>query len=457
MVEKTFSRTFSRNRFAWSRLLCLSALFVAIIVVAGHLSIPMAEAAQTSLTWTPPTTNTDGTPVTDLAGFKLYVGNASGSYQQSIDVGNQTSYTLSALNDGATYYFAVTAYDTTGFESAFSSELSKSFPALPVTHIITATSGNGGTITAANTANINQASNGTTKVTSVTVNDGVSQAFTIVATTGYGIADVNVDGASVGPVASYNFASVSANHTIAATFALNSYTITASAGTGGNITPSGAVTVNYGVGQTYTITAATGYGIAAVKVDGASVGPVASYSFASVSANHTITATFALNGYTITASAGAGGSITPSGATTLNYGTGQSYAITPAIGYKIAGLTVDGVSFGAVSSYIFKNVITNHSISATFVPVTYSLTASAGKNGAISPAGRTTVNYGTNQTYTISPAAGYKIAGVTVDGASVGAVPSYTVSNITANHTIAASFSATRRSLSLSPVQPYAK
>lgn len=60
----------------------------------------------------------------DLAGYKLYYGTSSGSYQQSINVGNLTQYSLSNLQDGVTYYFAVTAYDTEGNESGYSNEVS---------------------------------------------------------------------------------------------------------------------------------------------------------------------------------------------------------------------------------------------------------------------------------------------------------------------------------------------
>ena len=70
------------------------------------------------------------------------------------------------------------------------------------------------------------------------------------------------------------------------------YTITASAGNGGMISPAGAVTVDEGKDQTFTITANNGYSIADVVVDGASVGAVDSYTFEDVTANHTINVTF---------------------------------------------------------------------------------------------------------------------------------------------------------------------
>ncbi len=62
----------------------------------------------------------------DLVGYKLYYGTASRSYGTPIDVGNQTTYTINDLGPG-TYYFAATAYDTSGNESGFSNEASKTF------------------------------------------------------------------------------------------------------------------------------------------------------------------------------------------------------------------------------------------------------------------------------------------------------------------------------------------
>jgi len=70
--------------------------------------------------------------------------------------------------------------------------------------------------------------------------------------------------------------------------------------------------------------------------------------------------------YTITATAGSNGNITPSGTVTLNEGASQSFTITPELGYQVADVFVDNQSVGAVSSYEFTNVSTNHTINATF-------------------------------------------------------------------------------------------
>ena len=104
-----------------------------------------------TLTWDPPTTNADGTALTDLAGYKVYYGNASRSYSSVNPViDNVTTYTSPDLAPG-TYFFAVTALDAAGNESAYSNEVSKTIAApLPVLYTLSVTrTGTGtGTVTA---------------------------------------------------------------------------------------------------------------------------------------------------------------------------------------------------------------------------------------------------------------------------------------------------------------------
>jgi hypothetical protein len=70
---------------------------------------------------------------------------------------------------------------------------------------------------------------------------------------------------------------------------------------------------------------------------------------------------------TIVASAGHGGSITPSAKVAIGYGLSKMFAITPRGGYSIADVEIDGVSVGAVLTYTFSNLTENHSIRATFM------------------------------------------------------------------------------------------
>ena len=77
-----------------------------------------ALAGQANLAWDPPDISTD------VTGYMIHYGTASGTYSQAIDVGNTTGYTVSNLIDGKTYYFAVTAYNAVGYESVYSNEVS---------------------------------------------------------------------------------------------------------------------------------------------------------------------------------------------------------------------------------------------------------------------------------------------------------------------------------------------
>src|SRR3972149_2475976 len=97
---------------------------VAIFFLISYGITNPAYSGQAILSWDPPTTNADGTNLTDLAGYKVYYGSTSGNYNTVIDAANVTSYTVTNLTNNATYYFATTAYDTSANESGYSNEAS---------------------------------------------------------------------------------------------------------------------------------------------------------------------------------------------------------------------------------------------------------------------------------------------------------------------------------------------
>lgn len=274
----------------------------------------------------------------------------------------------------------------------------------------------------------------------VAVPAGADQTFNMNADPCYVVADVLVDGGSVGPVLSYTFSGVNANHTISVTFVPVSYTITASAGPGGSISPTGVVPVNCGANQGFTITADSCHVVDDVLVDGVSIGPVTSHTFTGVNANHTISASFAAVSYTITAAAGPGGAISPAGLVSVPCGGDQDFTITPDPCFSVADVIVDGHSVGPVTSYSFNDVVNNHTITASFSQNGFTITASAGPGGSITPNGAVGVACGDSLAFVIAPNAGFAIADVLVDAVSVGPVAAYTFHNVTGHHTIAASF-----------------
>lgn len=77
-----------------------------------------------TINWTPPTENTDGTPLTNLAGYDIHYGTQSGDYTQAIPLDNPglATYVVDNLTPG-TYYFTVSAVNSMGTESPVSSEV----------------------------------------------------------------------------------------------------------------------------------------------------------------------------------------------------------------------------------------------------------------------------------------------------------------------------------------------
>jgi hypothetical protein len=148
----------------------------------------------------------------------------------------------------------------------------------------------------------------------------------------------------------------------------------------------------------------------------------------------------AIDTFAITITQGANGLIT--GPSSADWGTDASYTIVPSIGYHIVSVMVDGVSKGAVASYTISNVRETHTISASFAIDTFAITITQGANGLIT--GPSSANYGESKAFTITPAAGYGIASITVDGnpVTVTSLTSQTVSltNIQTSHTITATF-----------------
>lgn len=317
------------------------------------------------------------------------------------------------------------------------------------------------TITDANECSASECSNTTLPDIDITISEtehgsingetsaeyGSDYTFTVTPDNCYEVASVTVNGTPVTPTNNiYTIANVTEPQSINATFSQISYAVTALAGNGGSI--NGAPTsVNCGEDYIFSVTPNDCYEVASVTVNGTSVTPTNNiYTIANVTEAQSINATFTQISYTITASAGNGGTISNVGSTSVNCGDDITYTITPDEGYMISDIEVDGQSVGSENSYLFTNVTSDHTISATFeiIPageVVIVVNADT-EGGSVSPTGTQTITEGEDFTFTVTPDACYEIGIVTVNGneVSLDENNSYTIANVTEPQSINATF-----------------
>lgn len=141
-----------------------------------------------------------------------------------------------------------------------------------------------------------------------------------------------------------------------------------------------------------------------------------------------------------------GGFTDPSGDRNVPYDASLAVSASPNFGYEFEYWLLDG----AISSYSPHAVVlpqspgSNHTLEASFRWIgdtQFTINASAGTGGTISPAGAVLVTYGSSQSFVINPDPGNIVSDVLVDGRSVGSATAFTFTQVTANHTISASFS----------------
>jgi len=286
-----------------------------------------------------------------------------------------------------------------------------------------------------------------------------TQRFEFTPAEGYKIARVLVDQAPYQPAVetgSYTFYFVTKTHYIHVEYELLTYPITAATNGNGTITDVGTTFVNHGASKEYRFTANAGYEVTNLFIDGASapfeldnvvnnVKIYKPYTFTNVTAPRTISVITAKETFTITASALEGGSITPAGVITANYGESRTFTFGTYAGHDIDKVEIreQGSNQWVVNaeaalngSYTFMNIAKSYDIRVSFELRRYQIVAGVVGNGSIYPMGILDVNYGEEVTYEFYPENGYEVAQVLVNNENVGAVLSYTFTEIDADGTI---------------------
>ena len=376
---------------------------------------------------------------------------------------------------------------------------------------ITATAGEGGTITAEGLAD-----------GKVSVTEGESATFTITANDGYEVSDVKVDGTSVGKRTSYTFESVTAAHTIEATFAFANYTAAnpfefpTTKGTTKTLEAEHATTITEACGATEwrcevnsEAWASNGKYINSLNKTSTGADSVAYAYNAPVAGTYKVTVTYRSGSDTNKlAWSEQGGKITASQVATPNSKVNNvlqaktvefNMVVTTAGAGTLVFTAPDGDSpqtdkfdielvkladeadltelqtaitnaeailnaadkdkYSAAALVELQELVnagkrlttasSQADVDAKKAEITaktadiqtqFTITATAGEGGKIAPTGATKVYKGTSKAFTITPNAGYHVDSLTVDGTAVNVVTEYTFSDVTANHTIAVTF-----------------
>lgn len=330
-------------------------------------------------------------------------------------------------------------------------------PEQPALHTVEASATPGGIITPA----------GTTMVA-----EGASLSCTFAPDEGYRLVKLEVDGSAVAEAKSpYTFADVRTAHTIRAFFEPETSAppaptalVTARAlpldggEVGGTVSPAGSLFAPVGSSRTFYVYPNEGFDAAEARVNGqpAALSPAVPRSLAERTASGAagayrlevpiegetlVEVSFArqepdapqppaVTAHQVSASAAAGGSLSPSGALTVPLGQGIAFSIRPDAGWHLETLTVDGIdrtSEATGGAFELAAVTADVRVHAVFAagapeppaPVTHVVTATAGEHGSIDPAGRIEVEDGATLAFALAPDAGYAVDTVFVDGEAV--------------------------------------
>ncbi len=275
---------------------------------------------------------------------------------------------------------------------------------------------------------------GTIDPPSAVVSDGQTQALTLTASTGYHIgAATGCNGTLSG--STYTTGGVTADCTVEATFAIDTFALTYTAAAHGSIGGEASQTVAYGAdGSAVTALPDTGYHFVQWS-DGSTANPRVDVD---VTADLSVTASFEIDTYTVDATVQDGhGSITPP-SQVVNYGDTATFALAPDTGYHVESVTGCGGTLNG-TTYTTGAITGDCAVQAHFAIDTHTVGSRVvAGNGTISPPTQT-VDYGATATFMLMPAVGNHIDSATGCGGTLTG-STYTTGEVTADCTVDVAF-----------------
>ena len=299
---------------------------------------------------------------------------------------------------------------------------------------VTLTKEGEGTITATGASNLNSVAYGT----ELTINATPAEGYELVSITAGGT-DITASKKVV----------VTGNLTVKATFAKKVFAVSLTKEGEGTITATGASNLNsvaYGTELTINATPAEGYELVSITAGGTDI--TASKKVV-VTGNLTVKATFAKKSFSVSLTKEGEGTITATGASSLNavaYGTELTINATPAMGYELQSLVAGGVDITATKKIVVKGNLT---VKATFSKKSFAVSLTKEGEGTITATGASNLNsvaYGTELTIVATPAEGYELVSITAGGTDITASKKVVV---TGNLTVKATFAKKNFAVSL--------
>ncbi len=287
--------------------------------------------------------------------------------------------------------------------------------------------------------------------------------YTLTPATGYKLDAVGGTCGGTLSGSEYTINAVTTDCSVKPSFSIKSFDVTvAPAITNGKVTISSA-TAQYGGSVDAVITANPGFIVTDIRIKNVNNGietsvlaasktnssGASTYTILNIQNDYEITAVLNTLTYPVNTSAGTGGTITATSA--VAYDNSKTIVITQNTGYKLLDATLDGISVKSqltatplTFELTLNNITAEHTVVATFVIITQTITASVNNSalGTISPNGAVRVNYGGSQKYQITPATGASLKELLVDNVPV--TPdvngTYTITNVIKDHSIVSNF-----------------
>jgi hypothetical protein len=375
------------------RLISLSSPAFGLIFACLLLLFPaFSMAAEVTIAWSP-------SPDAKVAGYKIYYGPTSRDDQFQVDVGKNISITITNLQAGGAYSFVVNAYDSAGRESRYSNKATVSNLKDKDTHFLSIIPSSPSSSPSIPSPFVQEkpfpsatpgcefsifpalhsvASSGGAGAGGISTN--LNCPWTAMANVPWVIITSNDRGAG-GQMVYYlvkdNPGASSRQGTL--TVAGQTFKITQAGrarhalsinkiGTGTGTVTSVPAGTDFETGTLVTLSAAPSTNSDFAGWSGRCPGtkPICSITLDSSTA---VSAAFKLKTFVIAASAGANGSITPSGRVVVNYGGSQNFIFKPNKGYQVGQVKVDGVSVGKPEMLLLGNVMSSHRIDVIFAPL----------------------------------------------------------------------------------------